>query len=206
MDFIASFNYNPVTSSLLLTQTCESMLVVHPKDITTSVLTSLYKGTDSKVVDQTASKREIEHLLHHCPPRERIMLLGHGSDNGLFSRTDENLPEFDRIIVGHSHAYYLRHHGANMIGIWCHADKFARKEGLHGLFSGMIISDKKEAEEYGIITLQHHIEEANEIMFAKLRKLLDDGVPLHQIPERMKALNDKPSWLTNFNYENFYYL
>ena len=126
------------------------MLVVHPKDITTSVLTSLYKGTDSKVVDQTASKREIEHLLHHCPPHERIMLLGHGSDNGLFSRTDDNVLEFDRIIVGHSHAYYLRHHGANMIGIWCHADKFARKEGLHGLFSGMIISDKKEAEEYGI--------------------------------------------------------
>ena len=70
----------------------------------------------------------------------------------------------------------------------------------------MIISDKKEAEEYGIITLQHHIEEANEIMFARLRKLLDDGVPLHEIPERMKALNDKPGWLTNFNYEKFYYL
>ena len=61
------------------------MLVVHPKDITTSVLTSLYKGTDSKVIDQTASKREIEHMLHHCSPRERIMLLGHGSKNGLFS-------------------------------------------------------------------------------------------------------------------------
>lgn len=182
------------------------MLVVHPKDITTSVLTSLYKGTDSKVVDQTLSKREIEHLLHHCPSHERIMLLGHGSDNGLFSRTDENLPEFDRIIVGHSQAYHLRRHGANIIGIWCHADKFARKEGLHGLFSGMIISDKEEAEEHGIITLQHHIKEANEIMFARLRKLLDDGVPLHEIPERMKALNDKPSWLTNFNYENFYYL
>ena len=71
------------------------MLVVHPKDITTSVLTSLYKGTDSKVVDQTASKREIEHLLHHCPPHERIMLLGHGSDNGLFSRTDDNVLEFE---------------------------------------------------------------------------------------------------------------
>ena len=118
------------------------MLVVHPKDITTSVLTSLYKGTDSKVVDQTASKREIEHMLHHCSPRERIMLLGHGSENGLFSRTDDNVPEFDRIIVGHPHAYHLRHHGPNIIGIWCHADKFARKEGLHGLFSGMIISDK----------------------------------------------------------------
>ena len=78
---------------------------------------------------------------------------------------------------------------------------------MHGLFSGMIISDKAGAEEYGIITLQHHIDEVNEVMFAKLRKLLDDKVPLHEIPERMKALNDKPSsWLTSFNYENFYYL
>lgn len=25
-------------------------------------------------------------------------------------------------------------------------------------------------------------------------------------PEIMKTLNDKPSWLTSFNYENFYYL
>ena len=72
---------------------------------------------------------------------------------------------------------------------------------------GMIISDIKEAEEYGIITLQHHIDEANEVMFAKLRRLLDNKIPLHEIPERMRALNNKPSsWLTNFNYENFYYL
>ena len=183
------------------------MLVVHPIDITTAVLSTLYKGLESKVVDQNMSKREIEHFLYHSPQRERIMLLGHGSDKGLYSRTDDMIPEFDRIIVGHSHAYHLRHHNGNIVGIWCHADKFARKEGLHGLFSGMIISDIKEAEEYGIITLQHHIDEANEVMFAKLRKLLDDEVPLHEIPERMKALNDKPSsWLTSFNYENFYYL
>ena len=65
------------------------MLIVHPTDITTAVLSTLYKGMESKVVDQNMSKREIEHLLHHCPPRERIMLLGHGSDKGLFSRTDD---------------------------------------------------------------------------------------------------------------------
>lgn len=183
------------------------MLVVHPKDITTSVLTCLYKGTDSKIVDHTASKHEIEYMLHHCPSHERIMLLGHGSKNGLFSHTDYNVPELDRIIVGHPHVNHLRHHGENIIGIWCHADKFARKEGLHGLFSGMIILDKWEAEEYGIITLQHHIEEANEVMFTQLRGFLDEGVPLHEIPKRMKALNDNPSsWLTRFNYDNFYYL
>ncbi|MBO5659536.1 MAG: hypothetical protein J6R98_00690 [Bacteroidaceae bacterium] len=134
------------------------------------------------------------------------MLLGHGSECGLFSRTDEGVQEFDRIIVGHPHAFHLRRHGGNVIAIWCHADKFARKEGLHGLFSGMIISDKDEAEEYGLITLQRHIEEVNEEMFARLRKLLDDNIPLYEIPERMKALNDKPSWLTNFNYGNFHYM
>ena len=71
------------------------MLVVHPTDITTAVLSTLYKGMESKVVDQNMSKREIEHLLHHCPPCERIMLLGHGSDKGLFSRTDDMISEFD---------------------------------------------------------------------------------------------------------------
>lgn len=83
------------------------MLVVHPTDITTAILSTLYKEIESKVVNQNMSKREIENLLHHCPQRERIMLLGHGSDKGLFSRTDDMIPEFDRIIIGHSHAYDL---------------------------------------------------------------------------------------------------
>lgn len=184
-----------------------NVLVIHPKDRTTAFLSMLYEGMNAQVLDQSASKKEIEHALHHQPQQERIMLLGHGSDQGLFSRKNDRVSEFDRILVGHPHAYNLRHHGCNLIGIWCHADKFARKEGLHGLFSGMIISDKQEAEEYGIITLQHIIDEENEEMFARLRKLLDDNTPLHEIPERMKSLNSKSgSWLSNFNYESFYYL
>lgn len=172
------------------------MLVIHPKDRTTTMLSTLYEGMNATVVDQSMSNREIERTLHHCPKSERIMFLGHGSENGLFSRNDDTIREFDRIIVGHPHAYHLRKHGSNLIGIWCHADKFARKEGLHGLFSGMIISDKYEAEEYGIITLQHHIEEANEIMFATLRKLLDEGHPLHEIPELMKSSERKVNLIT----------
>lgn len=74
------------------------MLVVHPTDITTTVLSNLYNGTESKVIDQLMSKRDIVHLQHHCPQRERIMLLGHGSNKELFSRTDDMIPEFNRII------------------------------------------------------------------------------------------------------------
>ncbi len=181
------------------------MLVIHPKDKTTAVLSALYDGLEAQVVNDYRSTKDMGHLLHHIPMQERIMLLGHGSDQGLFFRHDDTKDSFDHIIVGHPHAYHLRRHGGNIIGIWCHADKFARKEGLHGLFSGMIISDKREAEEYGIITLQHHIEESCSAMFAKLRKLLDDGIPLHEIPKRMKALADNSS-VGSFNYENFYYL
>ena len=161
------------------------MLVIHPKDKTTKILSVLYEEEDAQFITQSQSGHEIERAFHHCPRSERIMLLGHGSENGLFSREDDTDEHFDRIIVGHPQTYYLRRHGNNVIGIWCHADLFARKEGLHGLFSGMIISDKQEAESYGIITLQHHIDETNEIMFSKLRKLLDEGYPLCDIPRIM---------------------
>lgn len=182
------------------------MLVIHPKDKTTVVLTALYEGTGARVFDQSCNKREIERLLHHCPRQERIMLLGHGSDSGLFSRADDSLPDFDRVIVGHPHAFHLRHHNGNIIAVWCHADMYARKEGLHGLFSGMLISEKSEAEEYGIITLQHIIEESNVEMFAFLRRLLDNGCPLSDIPERMKAANPHRTMIDDFNYNNFHYL
>lgn len=182
------------------------MLIIHPKDRTTAMLSALYEGKDARCFDQSASNREIAHQLHHCPSGERIMLLGHGSDRGLFSRNNDAADDFDRIVVGHQHAYHLRRHNGNIVGIWCHADKFARREGLHGLFSGMIISDKYEAEEYGIITLQHHIEEWNEVMFARLRSLLDEECPLHEIPARMAAMDYAHSSVTSFNYNNFFYL
>ena len=138
------------------------MLVVHPKDRTTSVLSTLYEGMDANVVSGKCSNKEMEHLLHHVSTQERIMLLGHGSDKGLFYREDDTKDEFDKIIVGHPHSFHLRKHGGNLIGIWCHADKFARAEGLHGLFSGMIISEEQEAVEYGVMAQQEILKSTDD--------------------------------------------
>ena len=146
------------------------------------------------------------HLLHHASTQERIMLLGHGSDKGLFYREDDTKDEFDKIIVGHPHSFHLRKHGGNLIGIWCHADEFARAEGLHGLFSGMIISEVQEAVEYGVVTTQEEIFASNNVMFSKLRKMLDEHTPLHEIPLKLKTLDDEHTQLSEFNYGNFYYL
>ncbi|MGN0229088.1 MAG: hypothetical protein ACI4BH_04685 [Muribaculaceae bacterium] len=182
------------------------MLVIHPKDKTTDMLRTLYTGCASLLVDSPCPASEIRHILHHTSQSERIMLLGHGCDRGLFYRTDDSSPLFDGIIVGHSHAYYLRKHGANLVGIWCNADLFARNEGLHGLFSGMIISELPEAELYNIATTQEELDIENIKLANRLRQLFNEKVPLSEIPQRMRNLNDTHTPLTDFNYNNFYYL
>lgn len=70
----------------------------------------------------------------------------------------------------------------------------------------MIISEMSEAEEYGIATTLDEIRSSNRIMFCHLRRLIDEEVPWHEIPTRMKELDDEHTPLSEFNYNNFYYL
>ena len=182
------------------------MLVIHPKDKTTAMLSALYDGLEAQAVDDNRSTKEMGHLLHHVSTQERIMLLGHGSDKGLFFRKDDSKDEFDKIIVGHSHAYHLRKHGGNIVAVWCNADLFARAEGLHGLFSGMIVSELSEAQLYKIETTQEELDSENVKLARRLRTLLDERIPLSEIPKRLLAMDNVHSPLTTFNYKNFYYL
>ena len=75
------------------------MLVIHPEDRTTTILQVLYKGLGAQVVTEDCSNREIGHLLHHTSTTNRILLLGHGSNKGLYYREDDTKNEFDKIIV-----------------------------------------------------------------------------------------------------------
>lgn len=182
------------------------MLVIHPTDKTTEMLSILYEGLEARLIETDCSNKEMGYLLRHTSPNERIMLLGHGSDKGLYFRKNDEEEDFDGIIVGHPQAYYLLKHCGGIIGIWCHAVEFANKEGLHGLFSGMIISEMSEAEEYGVATDKESMDRTNRIMFTQLRRLLGNGTPLHEIPECLKALDTTQSDLSRFNYERFYYV
>lgn len=182
------------------------MLVIHPKDKTTAMLSALYDQLGAHVVNTLCTTKEMERMLHHVSSQERIMLLGHGSDQGLFFRHDDTKDAFDKIIVGHPHAFHLRRHGGNMVAVWCHADLFARAEGLHGLFSGMIISEMSEAMAYDVDTTQEELDRENVKLAQRLRTLLDEGMPLSDIPKRLSEMDDVHSPLTMFNYKSFYYL
>ena len=73
------------------------MLVTHPKDKTTAMLSALYDGLEAQVVTDYRATKEMRRLLHHVSTQERIMLLGHGSDKGLFFRKDDSKDKFDKV-------------------------------------------------------------------------------------------------------------
>ncbi|MGN1220106.1 MAG: hypothetical protein ACI4TU_04125 [Candidatus Cryptobacteroides sp.] len=178
------------------------MLVIHPSDKTTDFLRTLYEGReDVRLLTGGESRKELGSILYHLRPGERVMLLGHGTDAGLFRLEDDG--EY-RLYVCHTMAYALRKHP--VIGIWCHADLFARKEHLHGLFSGMIVSEMTETEEYDIACLQDDLDFDNVKLAENMRALLDEEVPFHEIPKRMAEMDTTKSQLTTFNYNNFYNL
>lgn len=178
------------------------MLVIHPSDKTTDFLRTLYEGReDVRVLTGGESRKELGSILYHLRPGERVMLLGHGTDAGLFRLEEDG--EY-RLYVGHTMAYALRKHP--VIGIWCHADLFARKEHLHGLFSGMIVSEMKEAQEYDIVCLQEDLDRENANLAGHLKALFDEDVPFHEIPKRIKEMDTTQSQLTTYNHNSFYNL
>ena len=90
------------------------------------------------------------------------------------------------------------------MAVWCNADQFAHAEGLHGLFTGMIVSEASEALLYQVETTQEELDRENVKLAMRLRTLLDERIPLSEIPKRMLEMDDVHSPLTTFNYKNFY--
>lgn len=128
------------------------MLVIHPKDQSTAFLFGLYERIEgATIITHNISRKEPNQLLHHTSRNKRIMLLGHCCSKGLYWREDDTQPKFDSIVVGHPHAFHLRKHD-NIIAIFCHADEFLLSEGIHGLYTGMFISEISEAKEYAVST------------------------------------------------------
>ena len=138
-------------------------LIVHPLDYSTDFLSPIYRGiADKKVLRGGYKKITVRKMLDNY---ERVLMMGHGTPNGLmsvgrFGKTwgyiiDET---FINGLNGKSESFF----------IWCNADKFVRKHKLKGFFSGMFISEVREAEYCGLPDArQEEVDESNEV-FAKI--------------------------------------
>lgn len=181
-------------------QTLNGMVVVHANDPTTKMLSRLYEMRTDLVshVTETSSNSEVRHALKDA---ETVMMLGHGNPFGLFSTPDKK-GQYVRFLVEGRHVEFLR--GKTCVGIWCYANEFALHYGLHGLFSGMVISEQEEADAYHIVATKEEIDREIEKYASRLTWCLEN-CELRDIPARLQAMDDVRSSLTQFNYQNLYY-
>lgn len=111
-------------------------LVIHAEDSSTDFLCPIYQTIEDKtVLRKGVSKNEIsEQIKIH----DRVLMLGHGSPEGLFSvgqfKTNNSL------IIDSSIASLLAEKEEN-IYIWCHANKFVERNNLKGFYTGMFVSE-----------------------------------------------------------------
>lgn len=182
------------------------MLVLHPIYGNTAIMSVLYDESKVYMLDPYLTADELAEKLCSCPDEERIMLLGYGTKNGLLAHEDGFSFMMHRLIIGPVQAELLRAHGKELIGLWNNSATFARKENLEGLFCEGLITNLREAESRGIITLQMHIDESLETMFTELSNLLSIDCPLKDIPNRMKKLSYQQNGIGSFNYSRFKYV
>lgn len=111
-------------------------LVIHAEDSSTDFLCPIYQTIEDRTVLRKGfTKNEIsEQIKIH----DRVLMLGHGSPEGLFSvgqfKTNNSL------IIDSSIASLLSEKEEN-IYIWCHANKFVERHNLKGFYTGMFVSE-----------------------------------------------------------------
>ena len=174
--------------------------VIHATDPTTRMLSQLYERREdiAEHITEVSTNGAVRRAIARA---EAVMMLGHGTSIGLFS-----VPvcpgRWERRLVDSSHVQQLR--GKPCIAIWCHANEFAETYKLHGLFSGMIISELQEAVDEHIAATKEEIDTEIWKFARRLRECID-RYDLCDVPARMLELDDVHSPLTVFNYNNLFY-
>lgn len=177
------------------------MIVIHPKDKTTEFLKKIYSGKNHiKLIDETWNNRRIRETIGTADKNEIVMMLGHGCVQGLFAPF--NNQQFGRLIIDNRIVYLLREHPC--VGIWCYANEFAKKYELKGLFSGMVVSSKDEADMNGLDVEGESIYDLNN-QYASDLSYCFDHYSLDLIPLMMEEIQDYHSDVKDFNYKSLFY-
>ena len=161
------------------------ILIIHPEDNSTDFLTSIYDNLggfpnydEVTIVRSGLTKDEINKQIEK---HDRIMMMGHGSPNGLFSVG--RFAEAWGYVVDQTTVPLLQN--KECIFIWCNADQFVNKHNLKGFYSGMFVSEVSEAAYCGMPNTPRSIVEESNDFFAKEFGLVSDK-PLIEAYEYIK--------------------
>lgn len=169
-------------------------LVIHPFDVTTGFLSVIYEGKkDWTVIDTNVSTKFLKKQIKN---HNRIVMLGHGSEDGLFG--------FGRLIIDSTLVYLLRE--KQCVCIWCNADVFVEKYELKGFYTGMIVSDYEEAIMYSINLHENIVQKIynSNVLFADAAK---KSIDEENMLDSMKLMYDDDSNpIIDFNKQNLHIL
>jgi len=178
-------------------------LVIHPKDTSTDFLSPIYAGLDDvTLVTGGWSQDQIREAIQ---THDQVMMMGHGSPNGLF--TVGQFPIEDRFsgyVIGSGLVETLAQKDNNIF-IWCNADQFVTRHGLKGFYTGMFISETGEAAYCGLPgTPQYIVDESNHgfvnILSGKLQGTRDTNLLFEQTKGTYSIIADiNPVAKYNYN-------
>ncbi len=169
------------------------MIVVHPSDPSTRMLSEIYKGIEGVTLfDSWKQRKEILKAIAAAPKDEPILLLGHGCPSGLYDMRYG-------LIIGDADAELLKDR-PNLVGIWCYASSYAAKHGLKGFFSGMFISEPQEALFCGVDASDEEIDEVAWHFSTIFGLLLRGGCSLEETAGVLMDPCYIDSDLTEYNY------
>lgn len=159
-------------------------LIIHPNDPTTDFLCEIYENLDCKIL-----RDDFDNLLNEIRNHDRIIMLGHGSSDGLFYK--------NIYVINEKYINLLKHKFC--ICIWCNANLFVNKYGLHGFYSDMVISDYNEALDYCIDCDEDDIINSNKLLASSLKYSINCKNILYNFRCFYYANNN----VVKFNYTNF---
>ena len=126
--------------------------------------------------------------------------MGHGGPNGLFSH------DWKGYIIDRQNVHLLK--DREVIGIWCWAKHFGKREGLKGFFTSMFISNHGEYRSFFPTGVEHSEDEIfGEITnFSKeVAQLLRIKTPLSDWVNVLQSSADYKKNFVKFNYEGLEY-
>ena len=157
------------------------------------MLACIYEGIGGVTLfDSYEQRGRILAAIAAAPKDEPLLLLGHGSPNGLFDMRYG-------LLINDSDAELLKDR-PNLAGIWCFASSYAFAHGLKGFFSGMFISELTEAWDNGVRACAEEIDAKAWDFARRFGDLLRAGIPLVEIASELMDPRHRDSELTRFNY------
>lgn len=145
-------------------------LIIHPQDPTTDFLKPIYAPISNKtIIDGGINKTELKKLIDN---HDRVIMLGHGSPQGLLSVNQ--FPNVGVFIIDDSMVDLLSKK-TNNVFIWCNADLFVQSNRLNGFCTGMFISELDEAWYYDFWDLDERlIDESNDVFSSIVSKYINE--------------------------------